>query len=164
MKALTTQRLNLRVLDHGDADFILELLNEPGFLRYIGDKGVRSLEDARNYLDQGPMDSYRRHGFGLLAVCLPDRTPLGICGLVKREGLEDPDIGFAFLERHWSKGYATESAAAVLDQARNVLKLGRIVAITSLDNAGSAAVLNKLGLHFERVIRLRDNDELRLFS
>jgi RimJ/RimL family protein N-acetyltransferase len=164
MKALHSERLTLRELDHGDAAFILELLNEQGFLRNIGDKGVRSLQDARNYLDKGPIDSYGRNGFGLLAVCLADGTTLGICGLVKREGLEDPDIGFAFLERHWSKGYAAESAAAVLEHARNVLNIGRIVAITALDNAGSAAVLNKVGLHFESLIRLRDNEELKLFS
>lgn len=162
--ALKTRRLILRELHHGDAAFILELLNEPGFLRYIGDKGVRSLEDARNYLDKGPIDSYRRHGFGLFGVCLSDGTPLGICGLVKREGLEDPDIGFAFLERHWSKGYAAESASAVLDHARNVLNIGRVVAITSPDNVGSGAVLNKVGLTFERLICLRDHEELKLFS
>jgi RimJ/RimL family protein N-acetyltransferase len=164
MTILKTRRLALRELDHGDAAFILELLNEPAFLRYIGDKGVRSLEDARHYLDQGPIDSYRRHGFGLLAVCLPDGTPLGICGLVKREGLDDPDIGFAFLQRHRLQGYAAEAAAAVLDHARNVLKIGRIVAITSPDNAGSGAVLNRVGLNFERFIILRDNEELKLFS
>jgi RimJ/RimL family protein N-acetyltransferase len=164
VKALNTRRLTLRALNHGDAAFILELLNEPGFLRYIGDKGVRSLDDARNYLEKGPLDSYQRNGFGLLAVCLPDATPLGICGLVRREGLEDPDLGFAFLERHWSQGYATESAAAVLEHARQALKIARIVAITSPDNSGSGAVLNKVGLRFERLVRLRNDEDLKLFS
>ena len=164
MNQLQTRRLVMRELDHGDAAFILELLNEPGFLRYIGDKGVRSLEEARNYLTKGPIESYRTHGFGLLAVCLPDATPLGICGLVKRDGLDDPDLGFAFLERHWGKGYAAESAAEVLHHARNVLKIGRIVAITSPDNQGSAAVLAKVGLRFERLIRLRGDEQVKLFS
>ena len=87
-----------------DAAFILQLLNEEGFIRFIGDKGVRTLEDARDYILQGPMDSYARNGFGLYAACLRDATPIGICGLVKREGLNDPDVGFAFLSRYWSWG------------------------------------------------------------
>jgi ribosomal-protein-alanine N-acetyltransferase len=110
---IRTSRLDLRELDFSDAEFILELLNEAGFIRFIGDKGVRTLADARDYILQGPMDSYARNGFGLYAACLRDGTPIGICGLVKREGLNDPDVGFAFLSRYWSSGYAVESAAAV---------------------------------------------------
>src|SRR5258708_26259650 len=112
MNVIQTERLVLRHLDLYDDAFILELLNEPAFLRFIGDKGVRTLGDAREYMLKGPIDSYGRHGFGLYATCLLDGLPAGICGLVKRDGLADVDLGFAFLSRHCSKGYATESAAA----------------------------------------------------
>ncbi len=162
---IKTSRLDLRELDFRDADFILELLNEAGFIRFIGDKGVRTLADARDYILQGPMDSYARNGFGLYAACLRDGTPIGICGLVKREGLSDPDVGFAFLSRYWSSGYAVESAAAVLAHARDSLRIARVVAITSPDNWSSIAVLEKIGLHFERMIRLVDHSpELKLFG
>jgi RimJ/RimL family protein N-acetyltransferase len=165
LPVIETPRLYLRELDLGDDAFILELLNEAGFMRYIGDKGVRTLDDAREYLLKGPMDSYGRNGFGLYAACLHSGTPIGICGLVKRVGLDDPDVGFAFLARYWSKGYAVESAAAVLSHGRRVLKLDRIVAITSPDNASSIAVLEKIGLKFERMIRLvHDGPEIKLFS
>ena len=173
MSIIRTPRVSLRELDFGDAEFILELLNEAGFIRYIGDKAVRTLADARDYILQGPMDSYARNGFGLYATCLrvtaadgaPAGTPIGICGLVKRDGLTDPDVGFAFLSRYWSRGYAVESAAAVVAHAREVLNLARIVAITSPDNAQSIAVLEKIGLQFERAIRLADHGpELKLFG
>jgi [ribosomal protein S5]-alanine N-acetyltransferase len=162
---IQTERLMLRQLEMTDAEFVLELLNEAAFLRFIGDKGVRTLSDACEYLQKGPIDSYRQHGFGLYATCLADGTPVGICGLVKREGLADVDVGFAFLSRHCSKGYAAESAAAVLDHARRVLRLERVVAITAPENFGSIAVLGKIGLKFERLIRLSEHGpELRLFG
>jgi RimJ/RimL family protein N-acetyltransferase len=173
MSIIQTARLSLRELSFGDAGFILELLNEPSFIRNIGDKGVRTLADARDYILQGPMDSYARNGFGLYAACLRPGalagaaagTPIGICGLVKREGLNDPDVGFAFLSRYRSKGFAVESAAAVLAHAKKALNLLRIVAITSPDNAPSIAVLEKIGLKFERTIRLVDHTpELKLFG
>ena len=115
MNAVRTERLVLRELTLNDAEFILELLNEAAFLQFIGDKGVRTLADARDYILKGPMDSYRSFGFGLYLTSLRDgATPIGICGLVKREVLADVDVGFAFLARYWSKGYAAEAAAAVL--------------------------------------------------
>ena len=166
---IETARLSLRPLDLSDDGFIFELLNEPGFLRYIGDKGVRTLSDARKYIVQGPQDSYARHGFGLYAVSLrsddENGAALGICGLVQRDGLADPDVGFAFLSRHWSKGYAAESAAAVLAHGREKLNLRRIVAITARRNQASIAVLERIGLKFERLITLKPNgEELKLFS
>ncbi len=162
---IRTDRLAMRQLDSDDADFIVELLNEPGFLRYIGDKGVRTSADACDYIAKGPGESYLRNGYGLYAVCLHDGTRTGICGLVKREGLDDPDVGFAFLSRYGSRGYAAESAAAVLRYGSAVLKLPRIVAITSPDNAASMAVLKKIGLRFERMIRLADEGlAVRLFG
>jgi [ribosomal protein S5]-alanine N-acetyltransferase len=162
---IRTARLVLRELELRDAAFILELLNDAEFLRFIGDKGVTTLEGAREYILKGPVDSYGRHGFGLYATCLRDGTPIGICGLVKREGLADADVGFAFLARYRSKGYAVESAAAVLEHARLVLRIQRIVAISSPDNAASIAVLERIGLTFERMIRLAEHSpELKLFG
>ena len=147
-----------------DSNFILELLNEAAFLRFIGDKGVRTPADAREYILKGPIDSYARHGFGLYAACLRDGTPIGICGLVKRDGLADVDVGFAFLSRYRAQGYAVESAAAVLAHAQQELQIRRVVAITAPDNANSIAVLEKIGLKFERMVRLADHSpELKLY-
>jgi RimJ/RimL family protein N-acetyltransferase len=165
-RVLETERLVLRRLSPDDAEFILGLLNDPSFLRYIGDKGVRTLDDARDYIANGPVDSYRRNGFGLYRTELKERSiPIGICGLVKRDTLDDPDIGFAFLPRFWRKGYAIESASAVLAHALDVLKLGRILAIVSPDNHASIKVLTKLGLRFDRRVRLsEDGKDLELFT
>ncbi len=162
---LETQRLTLRELTAGDAPFILKLLNEAGFLEFIGDKGVRSLADARQYIAKGPVDSYRRHGFGLYLTSLRDSgTPIGICGLVKRDALPDVDVGFAFLTQFWSKGYASEAAAAVLAYGETILGLKRIVAITAPGNRGSMAVLEKIGLRLEGKIRLaQEGPELNLY-
>jgi [ribosomal protein S5]-alanine N-acetyltransferase len=166
MTPLETTRLRLRPLSFDDADFIVELLNEPSFLRYIGDKGVRDRAGACRYLEAGPLASYARHGFGLLGVELRDGgKPIGICGLLKRETLDDVDLGFAFLPRHWSRGYAREAAAAVLAHARETLALRRVVAITSLDNEASIRLLEKLAFRFERVLRLApEQDEVKLFA
>ena len=163
---ILSARLKLCELGLDDARFILELLNDAGFLRFIGDKGVRTLADAREYISQGPVESYRRFGFGLYLASLRDSgAPIGICGLVKRETLPDADVGFAFLSRHWSKGYAAEAAAAVLDHGRNTLGIQRIVAITAPDNYGSIAVLEKIGLRFEGMIHLAEGGpELKLFG
>jgi RimJ/RimL family protein N-acetyltransferase len=172
VNVLETERLNLRRLEAGDAAFILELLNDPSFLRHIGDKGVRTLEDAARYIAEGPVASYARHGFGLWLVELKNadaggerRTPAGICGLVKRDTLPDADIGYAFLPRFCGRGYATEAAAAVLHHAHGALGLKRVVAITVPENEGSIKVLEKIGLKFERRIRLSaDAPEIMLFA
>ncbi len=158
MKVLQTERLSLRRLTPEDAGFIVELLNDASFLRFIGDKGVRTSEDARQYILSGPVDSYERHGFGLWLVEIKgSSTAVGICGLLKRETLDDVDIGFAFLPQYRSMGYAFESAAAVMDYGRNVLGLRRVVAITDDGNAGSIRVLEKIGMSFDRMVRLSDD-------
>lgn len=166
MNVLETDRLLLRRLTTDDAGFILELLNEPSFIRFIGDKGVRTLDEAREYIRNGPVDSYQRHGFGLYLTALKEGVvPVGICGLLKRESLEDVDVGFAFLPRFWSRGYAFEAASAVTDYARSHLGLNRLVAITNPDNDASIRVLEKLGLRFERMVRLsEDSSEIKLFA
>jgi len=160
-----TDRLALRRLTHADAPFLVRLLNDPSFLRFIGDRGVRSEEDAIRYLDGGPLASYREHGFGLyLVASRPGGTPVGICGLLKRETLSDVDLGFAFLPEFWSRGYATESARAVLEHGRS-LGIDRIVAVTTADNSGSVHVLQKLGLRASGTVKLSKNGpELLLFS
>jgi RimJ/RimL family protein N-acetyltransferase len=163
---LETARLSLRRLSTDDAPFVLKLLNEPSFLRFIGDRGVRSLEDARQYILEGPVRSYARHGFGVyLALRKEDSAAIGICGLLKRESLEDVDVGFALLPGYWSRGYAYEAASAVMAHGREAFGLARIVAVTDPDNSASIRVLEKLGLRFERLVRLRtDGPELKLFA
>ncbi|MBS0420553.1 MAG: GNAT family N-acetyltransferase [Proteobacteria bacterium] len=159
-------RLRLRHLIDADAPFILELLNEPDFIRNIGDRQVRTLEDARNYIQHGPVVSYGQHGFGLFLVELRDNgAPIGICGLLKREYLDDIDVGFALRESYRGKGYAFEAASAAMRHGQEDLGIRRIVAITSPDNHASAKVLRKLGLEFERTIRLPDQlRDTRLFT
>ena len=167
MFLLETERLTLRHLaPEADAEFILALLNEPSFLQYIGDKNVRTLDNARDYIRNGPVKSYAENGFGLFRVGLKDDgRAIGICGLIKRDTLPDPDIGFAFLPDYWNKGYAYESAAAVLQHAREALRFQRILAITAPDNEPSARLLAKIGLRFERLVRLsEDTAEVKLFT
>jgi RimJ/RimL family protein N-acetyltransferase len=166
LTVIETGRLILRRLAVDDAEFIVELLNQPSFLRYIGDKEVRNNADAVRYIQDGPLASYERFGFGLYLVELKETgVPIGICGLLKRDSLPDVDVGFAFLPSYWSQGYAFEAAAAVMTYGRDVLGLRRIVAITSPDNEGSVRLLEKLGLRFERLIKLSaDQSEVRLFG
>jgi ribosomal-protein-alanine N-acetyltransferase len=165
LSILETERLALRNLTAADAEFILELLNEPSFIKNIGDKGVRTNADAVRYIQNGPVASYERFGFGLYLVELKGSgVPIGICGLLKRESLPDVDVGFAFLPKFWLKGYAVESTSAVMHHGRNVLGIGRIVAITAPDNHGSIRVLEKIGLKFERMMRLSEGEaEVKLF-
>lgn len=153
---IETERLVFAELRVGeDEAFILELLNSPGFIDNIGDRGVRDLEGARRYILDGPAASYAQNGYGLWRVAQRgDGAPVGLCGLVKREGLEAPDVGYAFLESAWGQGYAAEAAAATLGHARRVLGLELILAITKPGNTASMRVLEKIGLRFEKMIRL----------
>lgn len=165
MQVLETDRLILRHFGRGDAEFIVRLLNEPSFIEYIGDKRVRTVEEANRYLLDGPLDSYERFGYGLNMVELKETDePIGMCGLVRRKTLDDADIGYALLQQYWSKGYARESVEAVLNHARESLGLGRIVAIVTPENFSSIKLLEKVGLTFERMIRVSDDDaELKFF-
>jgi ribosomal-protein-alanine N-acetyltransferase len=166
MIILKTERLNLRKLSKSDAGFIFELLNEPSFLQNIGDKGVRNNDDAIQYILTGPIDSYERYGFGQWLVELKDSgEPIGMCGLMKKDALPDADIGFAFLPRFWSKGYAVEAATAVMAYGSRDLGLRRIVAVVNPDNEGSIRVLEKIGLKFERMVKLsEERSEIKLFT
>jgi [ribosomal protein S5]-alanine N-acetyltransferase len=152
MQTLETERLRLRPFTTDDAPFVLTLLNEPSFLRFIGDKKVRNLEDARQYLLTGPIASYNIHGFGIMLVELKDTNiPIGMCGLIKREDLPAPDIGFAFIPDYWRQGFAFEAATAVMNDARERLKLTNVLAIVNPDNDSSIKLLERLGLRFERI-------------
>jgi len=166
VKILETERLILRHLTTDDAEFILELLNDPSFIRNIGDRNVRSIEDACSYILNGPVASYAKNGFGLYLVLLKEtKEPMGMCGLIKRDGLEDVDIGYALLPRYWSKGYAVEAAQATKEYAREAIGLKRIVAIVDPVNAGSIRVLENIGLHYETMVRLSADDiDLKLFG
>ena len=162
---IETERMLLTELSDDDAGFILRLVNEPSFLRYIGDRGVRTLDDARRYISQGPVASYATHGYGLLRMGLkPDRTPIGMCGVLRRDTLPEPDLGFSMLPAWWSKGYALEAAAAVMQHARASAGVGRVLAITNVDNDPSIRLLGRLGFRFEKLVRLGDDTaDLRLF-
>jgi RimJ/RimL family protein N-acetyltransferase len=158
MKVLETERLILRRLTVEDGEFILELLNDPSWLRFIGDKGVRSLDAARDYILKSLVAMYEQLGFGLyLTELKSEGVPIGICGLIKRDALEDVDIGFAFLPKFRGQGYAYESALGVMAYGRRTFGLNRLVAITSPDNHASARLLEKLGFNFERMVKLSDD-------
>ncbi len=162
---IETERLLLTELTDDDAGFILGLVNEPSFLRYIGDRGVRTLDDARRYIRQGPVACYEKYGYGLLRMGLkPDGTPIGMCGVLRRDTLPEPDLGFSMLPAWWSKGYAHEATAAVMKHARESAGVGRVLAITNVDNDPSIRLLGKLGFRFDRMVRLgEDTTDLRLF-
>ncbi|WP_242241892.1 GNAT family N-acetyltransferase [Bacillus cereus group sp. BfR-BA-01309] len=164
MIVLETERLILRWFDIKDAPFILELVNDPAWIQFIGDKRIKNLDDAKKYILNGPVDMYNKMGFGLYLVeRKEDLTPLGMCGLIKRDSLEDVDIGFAFLERFRSKGYGFESASAVIDYGVQNLGMKRIVAITTIDNINSGKLLEKVGLQFEKIIS-DSGEDLKLFG
>ncbi|MFK4306546.1 MULTISPECIES: GNAT family N-acetyltransferase [Bacillus] len=164
MIVLETERLTLRWLDVKDAPFILELVNDPAWIQFIGDKGIKNLKDAKKYILNGPVDMYNKMGFGLYLVEQKENlTPIGMCGLIKRDSLEDVDIGFAFLEKFRSKGYGYESASAVIEYGVQKLRMKRIVAITSIDNAASGTLLEKVGLRFEKIIS-DSGEDLKLFG
>ena len=156
-----TRRLRLRRLGTDDAAFMFELVNDRSWIDNIGERNVRTLEDARRYIEDSAIAMYERLGFGLYAVEL-EKTgePTGICGLVKREGLDDVDLGFAFLPRFWGLGYALEASRAVLSYATETLGRRRIVAIVSRHNQRSIRLLGRLAFRFERMVAPKPDGEL----
>jgi RimJ/RimL family protein N-acetyltransferase len=161
-----TERLTLRELSIDDTTFIIQLLNSPTFLEFIGDRKVRNEEDAKKYLNDGPLKSYSDFGFGLWLVSLKaNETPIGICGILKRVELDHPDIGYAFLPEFTKKGYAFEAAKATLLYAKNAFAIDTVLAITVEKNKSSIQLLNKIGLQFEKLITIKNRgEELMLFS
>jgi RimJ/RimL family protein N-acetyltransferase len=163
---IETARLVIRPFTIDDGAFVLELVNDPAWIQHIGDRGVRSLADAREYLSKGPLASYARNGFGFNLVQLKSTgEPIGGCGLIKREMLNDVDLGFAFLSRFRGLGYAEEAARAMLENAQQVLGFDRIVAVVAPANTRSIALLQKLGFTYESSIHLTPDDpeEISLF-
>jgi RimJ/RimL family protein N-acetyltransferase len=166
MNVLETERLALRRLTSDDAPFMLELVTDPSWIEFIGDRGLKTVEDARAYIVDRYVGDYERHGFGLYLVALRETgEALGICGLIKRDSLDDVDVGFAFLPRHVGRGYASEAAVASLEYGWRDLGLRRIVAITIPSNRRSIRVLEKAGLKFVKTFRMAgDDEELSLYA
>jgi RimJ/RimL family protein N-acetyltransferase len=167
MERIETERLVLRPFEaERDAVFMLEVLNDPGFIANVADRGVRTIEQAAAYIRTKFLPGYQRHGVGYCVVELKaSGVPIGTCGLLKRDPLDDFDIGYSILERFTGNGYAFEAADALMNYGRTHLGLKRIIGLTSLDNAKSAYLLEKLGLRFERMVRVPGfADESRLFS
>lgn len=166
MQALTTERLLIRELSIVDTAFIFRLMNAPNWIRFIGDRNVKTVAEASNYISSKIIRSYRINGFGLYLVTLKiTREPMGICGLVKRDGLNHPDLGFAFLPQYEGRGYASEAAAAVLNYAGNTLHLKQVEGITTKNNKASVSVLEKAGMKYVKNIKLPgDEADFMLFS
>lgn len=159
MKILTTERLGLREFEMADAAFMLRLLNDEGWKKNIGDKNICDLAGAVNFIEQKICPSYEEHGFGLYLVYLLDRNePIGMCGLVSREGLDAPDVGFAIIQEYCGHGYATEAAQSILDFAKEQLDLEVVVGITSETNEASARVLEKIGLKYKKLVNVPGYD------
>jgi len=160
-----TERLRIREMDSAlDAEFVFALLNSPKFLKYIGDRNVRSVEQAADFIEDRYRQSYRDHGFGLYTVELHDGTYLGMCGFVRREFLDSADLGFAFLPEHERRGYGFESAIAMLDYGKAILGFDRVRAITSQDNYASGKLLEKLGFAYDGIEEMPDGERLKMFS
>ena len=161
---IETDRLIIDHLDLSDAPFILRLVNTPGWIEHIGDRNIHELQAAERYIQEGPLSSYARHGFGLWAMRLKseNKRSIGICGLLQREYLDYPDLGFAILPEYEGRGLTLEASRSVLDFANNQLKRSSIMAITSPENKPSIALLQKLGFTFKDV--RREEDDLNIFQ
>lgn len=164
LNIIETSRLSLCKLDLQDSPFIYELTNSPGWLEFIGDRGIRNEQDARQYIESGPRKSYTEHGFGLWRVDLKqEKTSIGICGILKRETLDHPDLGFAFLPSHQKKGFALEAAGATLEYAKKQLSISPVLAITVPSNVSSIRLLDRLGLKFDKRM-IQNKDELLQYT
>jgi RimJ/RimL family protein N-acetyltransferase len=163
---IETDRLYLRELSIVDADFMLTLMNTPSWLTFIGDRNVRYKTAASNYISEKIISSYRNHGFGLYLVLIKStKTPIGICGLVKREGLLIPDLGFAILPEFEKKGFAKEAANAVLSWAKETLMLPEVCAITTELNKKSIQVLESIGMiYHQKIVLPADKDNYLLYK
>ena len=166
MKTLETNRLVIREVEFDDAPFMLDLLNQPSFIQFIGDRGVKTLEDARNYIEERALASYEKNGFGPFAVVLKSRRDvIGIVSLLDRDELDDVDLGFAFHPDFWRQGFASEASTAVMDFAFSELGLERLIAATQNDNIGSIRTLEKLGFAQDGLVRLeKDGPDLLLYA
>ena len=166
MNLLETERLILRRFTVHDTAFIIELLNTEGWIKYIGEKNVKTSEEARAYLENGPLKSYRNNGFGLALVELKeDHVPIGMCGLISRDYLDHLDVGFAFLPNYTGHGYAFEIVTKTIEYAFDELRQEKLLAITLPQNYSSIKLLTKIGFTFSRKVIAPDtNEELCLYS
>ena len=162
---METERLRLRPVTVEDAELMLSVWNDPAFIRHVLDRGIRTLEQAREAIESGAQKLFEDYGYGPYCMSLKsDGTLVGICGLFKRENLEDPDIGFSVLPPHCGKGYAGEAAVAVVDYARDELGIDVLTAIVAPANAPSIGLIEKLGLTFEQMITMPgDDNAIRLY-
>lgn len=163
---LHTNRLNIREFHLSDAAFILELVNDPSFIEYIGNKGIRNIQDAQNHIQDNFLSSYAKFGYGAYLVLLKSsNVPIGLCGFFKRDQFESPDIGYAFLPEYRSYGYALEAAKEVLAFGQSALKFEQVLAFTKLDNPASARLLEKLGLPFQKIVEYgAEKEQVRLHA
>ena len=166
MALIETERLQMRRLTRDDADLLLAVWNDPTFIRFVGDRGIRTITEAVAGFEEGPLKLYEEYGYGPFRVALKaSDTPIGICGLFRRDWLDEPDIGFGLLPEFCGHGYGFESAEAVVKHARSELRLPRLAAIVSPDNKASIALLEKLGLQFERMATTgEDEHEVRVYA
>jgi len=154
-----TKRLRIREITVEDAQFVLRLVNEPSFVSNIGDKGLRSLDDAKRFILEGYWTNQERSGYGMFLVELKGGGhSIGGCGLLYRKVLDVTDIGFAFLPEYWNRGFAYEAAEAILDYGHSTLGVNKIVGLTSADNLGSINLLKKLGMDYEKTVKMSDDD------
>ncbi|RKX31875.1 MAG: GNAT family N-acetyltransferase [Verrucomicrobia bacterium] len=159
MMIVEAPRLRLRELTVDDAEFVFRLVSEPSFLSNIGDKGVRNLDDARQFILEGPWTRQKRHGYGQFLVERKEGgVPIGVCGLIYRESLDVTDVGFAILPEYWKRGFAYEAAEAMVQYGRSTLGIDKIVGLTSEENLASISVLEKLGMKFERIVKMSEDD------
>ena len=162
---LETQRLRLRQFNLDDCEFIIKLLNSPGWIEYIGDRNVKTKEQAESYLKNGPLKSYEKNGFGLSMVETKFREPIGMCGIIRRDSLEHPDLGFAFLPEYTSQGFGFEIGSAVLTHAKKDLDFPTVLAITLPTNVKSIRLLEKIGFSFVKNHRADStSEEFLLYS
>ena len=165
MSILETDRLILSELKTKDAKFIHKLYNDQDFINYIGDKGIHSVQDAVRFINTGPIQSYKNHEHGLYLIKLKDETSIGVCGLLKRDDLDFPDIGFAILPDYRRMGFIYEASKAVIEDAKNRLHLDSLFAITTPDNNGSINLLKKLGFTLKDIIkRDKNNEPIQLYA
>lgn len=165
MSVLETNRLGLSQIVAEDASFLVDLLNDPSFIKNIGDRGVRNVMDAEKYIQNGPAASYEKNGFGLYLVRLKNSgDAIGMCGLIKRDYLEEADLGYAYLPAFWRQGYAFEAAESVMEYAAQKFRLKQLAAIVNPENIPSIQLLKKLGFKFEKMIRVPGQDrDIQMF-
>ena len=159
-----TPRLLLRALTPEDAAFVLKLTTDAAFITNIGDKGLRNEDDARRFIEEGPWTAQQKPGYGQFAIELkPSGVPAGVCGLLFRENLDVTDVGFALLAEHRGRGYAFEAAYAVMEYGRSKLHLDEIVGLTSRENVSSIRILEKLGMRFDRLVKMGAKSDVLLY-